>query len=68
MEFSVFELSLLLILVEGKIKELNMILHNLEFDKSYMDKSEYKRLSENSSNALKSTQLLRDKIKKYLEE
>ena len=68
MEFNNFELTLLLLLVEGKIRELNMILRNLEFDKNYMDDLEYEKLSRSNGNALKSTQLLRAKIKKYLEE
>lgn len=68
MEFSKFELSLLLILVEGKIEDLNFVIHDLEFNKSFIDKLEYEKLKVSHGNSLKSTQLLRNKIKKLLEE
>lgn len=66
--FSEFELCLLLILVEGRIKDLDILLITLDFYKNSMDSLEYwKDKSENTS-ALECTIELRDKIKKYLEE
>ena len=68
MEFSDFELSLLLILVEAKVEELSMVLRNLEFDKRYMDNLEYERLSVINNSVLKAIQFLKDKIEKMLED
>lgn len=68
MEFNNFELSLILMLVEGKIKDLNMLLCDLEVNKDYMDLTEYRKLYGAYSYSLESTRLLKNKIIKYLEE
>ena len=68
MEFNEFELSLLLILVEGKVDDLKIMGYGLEFEKSFMDKLEYNRLKGVNDDALESTQLLKNKIEKMLEE
>lgn len=68
MEFSEFELSLLLILVIEKCMDLKMDIMNLSLDKDYICQDEFNSRNYDLKSSFEATDELRKKIQKILEE
>ena len=64
MEFSDFELSLLLILVEQKISELKINRLDLSLKKRYFDVYEFNTVENNIISSIEAIECLKNKIKK----